>query len=453
MHGNAKEQTEIAEEKELLDTAIVKAMERDRFGEITKEELQKQVDNMAGENKVTIGTVGKGLGALFIESNRYYEIDTDGNLSDYQIASYDPNPVDITKDTDGNTLDGSIEKPFEINCIEDLVAFSNMTNGTGIKIEDGKTVEITSSNDFNDKYVVLKRTLDFESFISYANSRRTDFGDINGNTEDGNTLITEITTGTGFRPVYEFHGSFNGNNNEIQNLYINTEGKAGLFIGDTNWSTGAIQKVENFGITGNITSLNSYAAGICCKNAKEIINCWNKANITGRGWVAGICIRQEGTIQDCYNTGNITNNVASFGLTGGIVVGLGGETLINCYNTGNINDNNVYFTGGLASGHGNNSTTAINCYNTGEINGGRAGGIIGVNGIATNCYNTGKIASNQYAGGIVGSGAQEIYNCYNTGEIKGNYVGGITLKTSKKIVNCYNIGNVQGGRVGRNSRS
>lgn len=323
MHGNAKEQTEIAEEKELLDTAIVKAMEKNRFGEITKEELQKQVDNMAGENKVTIGTVGKGLGALFIESNRYYEIDTDGNLSDYQIASYDPNPGDITKDTDGNTLDGSIEKPFEINCIEDLVAFSNMTNGIGIKIEDGKAVEITSSNDFKDKYVVLKRTLNFESFISYANSRRTDFGDINGNTEDGNTLITEMTTGTGFRPIYEFHGSFNGNNNEIQNLYINTEGKAGFFVGATSWP-GTTQKVENFGITGNITSLNSDAAGICCIYVSEIENCWNKADITSKNapWTGGIVSRANNNIKNCYNDGNI---LAEKGIVGGICATLRGN--------------------------------------------------------------------------------------------------------------------------------
>lgn len=450
MHGNAKEQTEIAEEKELLDTAIVKAMEKDRFGEITKEELQKQVDNMAGENKVTIGTVGKGLGALFIESNRYYEIDADGNLSDYQIASYDPNPGDITKDIDGNTLDGSIEKPFEINCIEDLVAFSNMTNGTGIKIEDGKAVEITSSNDFKEKYVVLKRTLNFESFISYANSRRTDFGDINGNTEDGNTLITEMTTGTGFRPVCDFHGSFDGNNNEIQNLYINTERKAGLFVSSTSWA-GKIKKIKNLGITGNVTSTNSDAAGICSICVEEgIENCWNKANVTSRNATYTEGVGGGGyNIKNCYNEGNI---IAEKGIVGGICAG-SGITIENCYNTGNITGKEWY-TGGIISGHANGLTTVINCYNTGEITGNFAtGGIIGTSGTATNCYNTGKVTTSENGGGIVGSGAQEIYNCYNTGEIKGNYVGGITLKTSKKIVNCYNIGNVQGGRVGRNSRS
>ena len=32
--------------------------------------------------------------------------------------------------------------PYEISCIEDLVAFSNMTNGKGIKFENGELVKL-----------------------------------------------------------------------------------------------------------------------------------------------------------------------------------------------------------------------------------------------------------------------------------------------------------------------
>ena len=48
--------------------------------------------------------------------------------------------------------------------------------------------EIRNSNDIVEvisQYVILKRSLNFKSKYSYVNSERTDFGDINGNEEDG----------------------------------------------------------------------------------------------------------------------------------------------------------------------------------------------------------------------------------------------------------------------------
>ena len=41
----------------------------------------------------------------------------------------DKSPGDITKDENGNSLKGDEGEPYEIWCIEDLVAFSMMTNG------------------------------------------------------------------------------------------------------------------------------------------------------------------------------------------------------------------------------------------------------------------------------------------------------------------------------------
>ena len=65
--------------------------------------------------------------------------------------------------------------------------------------------------------------------MRHANSERTDFGDINGNENDGNTLIDKMTTGTGFKPIggngASFNGKFNGNNYEINNIYIKEEKK------------------------------------------------------------------------------------------------------------------------------------------------------------------------------------------------------------------------------------
>ena len=49
-------------------------------------------------------------------------------------------------------------------------------------------------------------------------SERTDFGDINGNDNDGNTLMNEMITGTGFKPIGDY--TTTKNNNIINILHI-----------------------------------------------------------------------------------------------------------------------------------------------------------------------------------------------------------------------------------------
>ena len=112
-----------------------------------------------------------------------------------------------------------------------------MVNGRGIVIENGKPTEINTSTNFTNRTVELKTNLNFKSKYSYANSERTDFGDINGDTNDGNTLMNEMTTGTGFKPIgvtANFAGTFNGNEKVIYNIFENREGSAGLFINASN---------------------------------------------------------------------------------------------------------------------------------------------------------------------------------------------------------------------------
>ena len=79
----AKEKSEIANEKEIVDIATVQAMKKDRFGEVKKVELQIQLDNNtgAGKTNVTEEIEDKVLLAKFIASQRIYEVDEDGNVT------------------------------------------------------------------------------------------------------------------------------------------------------------------------------------------------------------------------------------------------------------------------------------------------------------------------------------------------------------------------------------
>ena len=51
---DAKEQTEIAEEKEVVSLAATKAAGVDRYGNVTKDNLEKELDELAGEGKTTV---------------------------------------------------------------------------------------------------------------------------------------------------------------------------------------------------------------------------------------------------------------------------------------------------------------------------------------------------------------------------------------------------------------
>ena len=136
---NAKQQAEIDNEKSIVERAKMLAMMRSKNGAITYEIFEPAIKDEAGKISTDVSDAGDTIEVLFKESNRYYEIDQDGNVSEPQEVVKDEYAGDITK---GGRCDGSKEKPYEINCIEDLVVFSNMTKGTGIKLD-----KRTSSDD------------------------------------------------------------------------------------------------------------------------------------------------------------------------------------------------------------------------------------------------------------------------------------------------------------------
>ena len=418
--GRAKEETEIANEKEIVEKATVQAMGNNKYGNIEENELQSELDKETGEGKTEATNIGDEFEIIFNDSNRYYTVDKDGNVGEAQDIIEDKNPGDITVGKDGETLDGTEEKPYEIWCIEDLVVFSNMVNGTGIRLENGNPVEITTGNSFSGKYIELKANLNFKSKLSYQDSERTDFGDINGVENDGNTLINEMITGSGFQPIGRFSGIFDGNDYQICNLYENRDNtNLGLF--------GTIKDatIKNITVEGRIQSENQnnsigvggIVGSILGSNDATLFNCNSNVNIEAKTYgVGGIVGRTFGNIEitNCSNLGKITNSSES---TGGIIGRNEGTTNIsNSFNIGEISSIGMQAGGIIGYCVNNtNSTNITNVYNYGEIsrNGARGrGGIVGGinirntdNGIVNinNTYNMGKVID-QKVNGMYGAG-------------------------------------------------
>ena len=465
--GQAKEETEIANEKEIVEKATVQAMGNNKYGNIEESELQSELDKETGEGKTEATDIGGELEVVFIDSNRYYTVDKDGNVGEAQDIIKDKNPGDITVGKDGETLDGSEEHPYEIWCIEDLVAFSNMVNGNGIKLENGEAVQITTANGFKEKYIVLKTNLNFKSKLSYQDSERTDFGDINGNENDGNTLMNEMTTGTGFKPIgisNTFIGTFDGQNEEtkesyrITNIYINYENDTELNGYGFGRSIGLFARgysqytiIKNLEISGKIIGAG-HTGGIIGQGVKLIENCINHADITGYNMVGGLVGEAAIEIINCTNMGDITITGRSWGQGGaGGILGCAAETnsIKNCSNSGEILGDTTYRAGIVGVVQSSSNVIIDSCVNMGKASSGicdllRTGSLELINCVNLGkCENSGMIRtieSGEYDDELECS----IENSCNLGESNSSgiiaYIGSMLKSAKINMENVYNAG-------------
>ena len=89
----SKEDTEIAEEKETVELSAVQAAGKDIYGSIVEENLRGQLDNNIGEGKYNLEVGKNKFKITYIESNRSYYVDKDG---DVELAEIDLKAGDIS---------------------------------------------------------------------------------------------------------------------------------------------------------------------------------------------------------------------------------------------------------------------------------------------------------------------------------------------------------------------
>lgn len=432
MHGKAKESAEIDAEKEIIEISTVKAIGKDKNGNLSQERFETEIANTANKNNgAKVYENGDDFLVIF-DSGRAYTVDKDGNITDVQ-TNYEMPKRKLAEELQDDSY-GTEEKPYEINCIEDLLDLSFSVNG--IEIVDGEITYTTSYNGFGNLNFILTRNLSFKSELSYEDATRTDYGDING-INGVESLKTELTTGTGWVSIGGygntkndggFSGKFDGNNKKINALYINntTESRyCGLF--GTFGTSGNNAVIKDLGAEGNIYC-NAGAVG---------------------GIVGFIIYGTRIDVNNCYFSGNI-ENLNTSGCTGGIIGYINRTTYVEqCYCKGKIVGHNTSgggtATGGII-GYTNSETYMSNSHNEATVSGeSRVGGIVGNGGdIISNCYNIGAISGKSNVGGILGYTAMYIENCYNAGTITstGTDAGGIAgtmyAGDGRKIYKCYN---------------
>ncbi len=193
MHGNAKEQTEIAEEKEVLDTATVKAMAKDKYGNIQKENLDNELNKSVGEDKYESKETSEGIEITFINSNRRYLVDIDGNIE--ALKNPEPTPEDSSLAELSQMKYGVIEveflnkKGYEVTTTpNEPILKDGMKAVYWAKDESG---EIDTENPANNIYEITSDDSNFkkENWYSYtAQSSSTENG---GNSRWANAMTSD----------------------------------------------------------------------------------------------------------------------------------------------------------------------------------------------------------------------------------------------------------------------
>mgnify|MGYP004662440853 CR=1 FL=1 len=341
---NAKEQAEIDSEKSIVERARMLTIMRDKSGKVTLAVFEPALKSEAGTNPTEVSDAGDVIEILFTDTYRYYEVDKDGNVSEPKKVVKDENAGDITK---GGKCDGSEEKPYEINCIEDLCDFSNMVN-----------INLNSN-----KYVVLKRDLNFNSRFSYVNGNIKTDGKIKScNSID--ELKTALTTGEGFYNISQDQENglrgvvFDGQYHTISNLYENYEdSKAGGLFAYCSWGS----KILNLTVTGNIKSKAKTGGIAGVVRQVELINCINKCNIltngSSTGGIAGNTYNESSKFINCINYGDVSGH----GILGWDWANT--SKFYNCINAGDASESAT-----ISSIYENSEIEMINILNYGKTN-------------------------------------------------------------------------------------
>ena len=389
------------------------------MSEVRDIEEQINVYYVSGEKNMKYGTIN---GTLNIDSD-YNEI----LLIENEKLVYDPNIVSKQQK----------EWLEELGISERGNFYLVMNEATKSKFEGQKNIgtlkefkELINNGTFNYDIIYLVENIDLSSIDS------------------------EEPIGTESNP---FNKKFDGNNYEISNINISTNGAAGLFgyVKDAD--------IKNLTVSGAISTSEDIRAGgivgIVVKGEKNTVikNCINKINVTALeegddSQAGGIVGNTDGEliVSDCKNYGEIN----SYNHAGGIIARINSDTMVeNCGNYGEIHSNGKN-AGGVIGSIRSSKITINECVNFGTVNGfSQTGGLIGgCEGQETSvfsCFNIGDVVSSAYAGGVIGeaNGSMSVKGCYNAGNItcfNGRVVGGIIGITHKngdvEIESCFNCG-------------
>ncbi len=247
-----------------------------------------------------------------------------------------------------------------------------------ITITMDQDYEITAV--FEEHNVAIENWHDLDGVRDYLGGDYVLMNDLDQDTDGYDELVDNED---GWEPIGDddngFSGTFDGNNHEIRDLYIDRPetDHIGLFgyVDDEG-------EVRNIGVVDADVSGDLFVGGLVGYNMGGMVkNSYATGNVTGGGnGVGGLVGENIGTVENSYATGNVSGDTYIGGLVGSNYEG----TVENSYATGNVSGESD--VGGLVGM--NWDGTVENSYATGDVSGSsRVGGLMGRNrGTVSNSF-------------------------------------------------------------------
>ena len=430
---DAKEKSEIEKEKEnivlALNRAEIQAISESK--NVNSKMFKEGLDDFFGQDKTTLNTTttNKWL-VTVLESERKYEVDK----KNYEIGKIEDGvEVEITIDEEPGILEIIEENHFQINSVEDLVAFAYNVN--------------SGKNLYENSIIELGRSLNIEDDKSYVNPQTKYVNDNNYGyiiSEEGTSLkelVENDFIGIGISQDHCFKGKeFRGNDYTIEKIKI---------LGD---------EFKTYGFFAYVKSADIRISNLILDSTYEL---------TGGGSAGGLigCSYAKTLIVNCKISGKASGTAEKKVSSFGGIIGYSGDdtTIINSISGSMVNNiqeyegnapssgSSVYkeryinIIGGLVDTFYNENATLMirNCINFLNLECKSRGGgalatlisgkidIDGFRNVGTCYYNTpGELA------GVIGTienitGDSVMKNCESReykdwhGELRGRYTGGI----------------------------
>lgn len=144
---DAKEGSEIMEEREAVEISAVQAAERNKWGEVTEKNLEEELTRNIGERNVDYELIKEGdnFVVTYISSNRSYLVDAKGNIIEAGDANINPTIIfgDLEWSNQKANVKVSTRSSYDIEYkVNEDTMWSKIDNGSNIQnLSHGDNIE------------------------------------------------------------------------------------------------------------------------------------------------------------------------------------------------------------------------------------------------------------------------------------------------------------------------